>query len=61
MSTIREERESPTDAELEEEDEAILKATQEGVDQALLEHKRAGNPICTLEDGKVKWIPPEEI
>ena len=38
-------------------DEALRRAVR----RALLEHKRAGNPICTWRDGKVVWIPPEEI
>jgi hypothetical protein len=28
---------------------------------ALLKHKQAGNPVCTLKDGKVVWIAPEDI
>jgi hypothetical protein len=28
---------------------------------AVLQHKQAGNPICVGRDGKVVWIPPEEI
>lgn len=39
----------------------IDKALGRAVRRALLEHKRAGNPICTWRDGKVVWIPPEEI
>lgn len=31
------------------------------VRQALLMHKRAGNPIAAWKDGKVIIIPPEEI
>jgi len=34
---------------------------QEAVRRALLDHKRAGNPIAVSEDGKVVIIPPEEI
>jgi hypothetical protein len=26
-----------------------------------LQHARAGNPVATMRDGKVVWIPPEEI
>jgi len=29
--------------------------------QALLEHKRAGNPIAVSEDDQVAWIQPEQI
>jgi hypothetical protein len=31
------------------------------VRQALLRHKRLGNPIASWRDGKVVLIPPEEI
>ncbi|HXG67154.1 MAG TPA: hypothetical protein VNO70_18775, partial [Blastocatellia bacterium] len=31
------------------------------VRQALLMHKRAGNPVASWKDGKVVMIPPEEI
>ncbi len=28
---------------------------------ALKKHKQAGNPIAEWRDGKVVWVPPEEI
>jgi len=28
---------------------------------AVLEHKRAGNPIVEWRNGQVVWVPPEEI
>ena len=40
---------------------AIEAVLRRAVNQALLMHKRAGNPIATWKDGKVVWIPPEEI
>ena len=40
---------------------AVEKAVQEAVREALLDHKRAGNPVATWKDGRVVWIPPEEI
>lgn len=39
----------------------IGKILQEGVRQALLMHKRLGNPIAVWKDGQVVIIPPEEI
>lgn len=39
----------------------VKKALQLGINAALLRHKQAGNPICVWQDGKVVWIPPEEI
>ena len=41
--------------------EVILQAFEEGVRSALLKHKQAGNSVCGWHDGKVVWIPPEEI
>ncbi len=39
----------------------IEKILQKAVNQALLTHKRLGNPIAAWEDGKVIIIPPEKI
>lgn len=36
---------------------ALVRAVQE----ALLRHKQAGNPIATSQDGQVIWIAPENI
>ena len=44
-----------------EQAEAIELILQEGVRQALLIHKRLGNPIAIWKDGKVVIVPPEEI
>lgn len=41
--------------------EKISQALARGVREALLKHKQAGNPVATWRDGKVVWIPPEEI
>ena len=41
--------------------EEIGKILQKAVRQALLMHKRLGNPIAVWKDGKVVIIPPEEI
>jgi hypothetical protein len=38
-------------------DEALRKAVRD----ALLRHKKLGNPIAVWEDSRVVWIPPEEI
>lgn len=48
-------------AELFEDDEPIDRALGDAVEEALQDHKRAGNPVCEWRDGKVVWIPPEEI
>ena len=47
--------------ELLAESEAILTAIDTAVRQALLDHKRAGNPVAAWENGRVVWIPPEQI
>ena len=39
----------------------IDRAMNEAVREALVEHKRAGNPVAEWRDGKVVWIPPEKI
>jgi len=41
--------------------EGMDRALARAVRQALLEHKRAGNPVATWREGKVVWIEPEEI
>ena len=39
----------------------IDQAIEEGVQQALRRHKRAGNPIVVWQDGRMHWITPEDI
>ena len=39
----------------------VTKIIQDGIKQALLNHKKAGNTICAWIDNKVVWIPPEKI
>ncbi|MCX5803830.1 MAG: hypothetical protein NTU69_09935 [Proteobacteria bacterium] len=36
-------------------------ALKEAVAEAIAEHKKRGNPISVLRDGKVVWVPAEEI
>lgn len=38
-------------------DQALNKAVRE----AVLQHKRAGNPVAVWRDGKTVWLKPEEI
>jgi hypothetical protein len=40
---------------------AIDKAVKRATRQAVLQHKRAGNPIAIWSRGKVVWLKPEEI
>jgi hypothetical protein len=39
----------------------ILRAMAEAVREALLVHKRLGNPVAVWRDGRVVWLAPEEI
>jgi len=39
----------------------MLKALRTAVGEALLRHKQAGNPVAVWRNGRVVWIPPEEI
>ena len=41
--------------------ETIRAVFARAVQQALREHKRAGNPIAAAVDGQVIWIAPEQI
>lgn len=39
----------------------IDKAMKCAVREALILHKKLGFPACEWRDGKVVWVPPEEI
>ena len=39
----------------------ILDALGRAVRDALLMHKRAGNPVAVKRDGEIVMVPPEEI
>lgn len=39
----------------------IDRALKRAVQEALLRHKQAGNPVVAWRAGKAVWIPPEEI
>ena len=39
----------------------ILSALRDAVRDALLDHKRAGNPVAIWKDGRVEWVQPEDI
>lgn len=38
-----------------------LAAIRLAVREALIDHKRTGDPVVTLEDGRIKWIAAEDI
>ncbi len=39
----------------------IEAAAQRAVRRALIEHKRAGNPVVFWENGQIRWAPADEI
>lgn len=39
----------------------ILHAMRQGVREALARHRERGNPVVVWRDGRVVWIPAEEI
>jgi hypothetical protein len=53
--------EGRTPFEFDDKQRLMNEAMARAVRRALLQHKRAGNPIAVWQDGQVVWIPPEEI
>ena len=45
----------------EELQDRIVDAAGRAVEEAIRNHKRAGNPIAVRKDGQVVLVPPEEI
>lgn len=41
--------------------EEVRKILQSAVNDALLKHKQAGNPVCGFKDGKIFWVQPQSI
>lgn len=39
----------------------ILQAMRQAVREALLRHRRDGNPVAVWQDGRVVWIQPDDI
>jgi hypothetical protein len=39
----------------------VLRALREAVQEALQKHKLAGNPVAIWKNGRVEWVPPEDI
>lgn len=44
-----------------EDREGMDRTLTRAVRQAVLQHKKMGNPVATWRDGKVVWIQPDEI
>jgi hypothetical protein len=41
--------------------DAVETAVRESVHDALLMHKRLGNPVASWQNGQIIWIPPDQI
>jgi methionine synthase II (cobalamin-independent) len=54
-------RDAERRAQLRAEADAIEAAMRSAVDEALRIHKRAGLPVVTWEDGRIVWIPADQI
>lgn len=48
-------------SEIFEDKEKITRALSRAVNEALLQHKKAGNPVASWKDGRIVWIQPEDI
>jgi hypothetical protein len=44
-----------------EDTDRIEGVLRRAVQDALLDHKRAGNPVAVWREGRVAWVGPEEI
>jgi hypothetical protein len=51
----------PSIAELLADRALIEAAIQRAVREAVLTHARAGHAVAEWRDGKVVWVPPEEV
>lgn len=41
--------------------EEVRKILQSAINEALLKHKQAGNPVCGFKNGKIFWVEPKNI
>lgn len=39
----------------------ILRALRQAVQEAVLDHKRTGDPVAVCREGRVVWVQPEDI
>ena len=39
----------------------ILEALQKGIDEAMMQHKRADLPVVIERNGKIEWVMPEDL
>lgn len=52
---------SPAPVERVQDVARITAALRQAVQEALLGHKQAGNPVAIWRDNRVVWVPAEEI
>jgi hypothetical protein len=55
------EQSTPSIAELFADDALVTAAIQRGAREAVSKHAQAGQPVAIWQDGKVVWIPAEEV
>lgn len=48
-------------AAMQAESEAVLEAIRESVREAVIRHKRLGLPMVSWENGRVVWIPADQL
>ncbi len=41
--------------------ERVTQVLQAGIRLALRQHKQAGNPVCSWQNGEIVWIEPDKI
>jgi hypothetical protein len=41
--------------------EQVRKILNSAINDALLKHKQAGNPVCGFKEGKVYWVESQKI
>jgi len=58
---IKSTRPSPAPADRVDDLPTIQKALRQAVQEALLRHKRDGNPVAVWRNSRVEWVQPEDI
>lgn len=54
-------RTGPSISELVRDTALMHEAVTRAMREAVLEHARAGQPVCTMRNGRVVWVSPEEV
>jgi hypothetical protein len=48
-------------SELVQDSARALAAVRRAVRRALLDHKRSGDPVVTVQDGQIRWVAADDI